>query len=474
MNEDRITEYKKSIMEAEDYPDELESINNRLQKKIRKGYRRRFISGLCTIVGVALLFTAVVNTSTVIAESIYRIPVIGDLAEYVKFDRGLQNAVKNEYIQEVNLEQESNGYLLKMPYVIADSKRLVLFFQLPENIVSQSDANEYQIVIGDISLEKFDVRSISYPQLKGKFPTGVSGLQVISIRTDEAAIPQDIVLPISLVKLYKEISTGTANGKHANEGSFVDVAEAGETILGSYEFSLHLNTFQEPITTVLNSEIQVLNETVFIQSITEYPTGIEIKVTAPNKGNAIISGLQFRGIDKKGNTWGGPEGTSPAVNYNYIDNSLDFKYYLENDYFSKASLTGLEIIGAGMFMKADQKITVDLLNRTMSPVISDLIIKDVRKAGDKAAVTFESTVADSMDKVIRTFDTRYEDLHSNVYDMTNYQNGAGYQKAWQIDDKIYYEVSVIWPEDNQVVLMRREAPVIKLENPVSISLNKQY
>lgn len=216
----------------------------------------------------------------------------------------------------------------------------------------------------------------------------------------------------------------------------------------------------------------MLNETIFIQSITEYPTGIEIKVTAPNKGDAIISGLQFRGIDKKGNTWGEPERTSPAVNYNYIDNSLDFKYYLENDYFNEASLTGLEIIGVGMFMKSDQKITVDLQNQTMSPVISDLIIKDVRKSGDKAVVTFESTVAGSMDKVFSIFDTRYEDLYSNVYDMSNYQYGAGYQKAWQINDKIFYEASVIWPEDNQVVLMRREAPVIKLDNPVSISLNK--
>lgn len=472
MKEDRITEYKKIIMETEDYPEELESIVNRLQKKIRKGYRRCFLAGLCTFAGVTALFTAVVNTSTVIAETIYRIPVIGELAEYVKFDQGLQNAIKNEYVQTVNLEQESNGYTLKMPYVIADNKRLVLFFQMPENIVSQANVDEYQILIGDIAMEKFDVRSISYPQLKGKFATDSSGLQVISIRTDETDIPQDIVIPISLVKLYKEINTGTADGNHANEDSLVNVAESGETTLGSYEFSLHLNTFKEPITTVLNSEIQVLNETVFIQSITEYPTGIEIKVTAPNKGDAIISGLQFRGIGKKGNTWGGPEGTSPAVNYNYIDNSLDFKYYLENDYFNEASLTGLEIIGVGMFMKSDQKITVDLQNQTMSPVISDLIIKDVRKSGDKAAVTFESTVAGSMDKVFRTFDTRYEDLHNNVYDMSNYQYGAGYQKAWQIDDKIFYEISVIWPEDNQVVLMRREAPVIKLDNPVSISLNK--
>ncbi len=149
-----------------------------------------------------------------------------------------------------------------------------------------------------------------------------------------------------------------------------------------------------------------------------------------------------------------------------------FKYYLENDYFNKASLTDLEITGIGMFMKADQKITVDLLNQTMTPSISDLIIKDIRKAGEKATITFESTVAGSMNEVLRTFDTRYEDLHSNVYDMTSYQNVASFQKAWQIDDKIFYEVSVIWPEDNQVVFIRREAPVIKLDSPVRISLNK--
>ena len=472
MNEDRFTEYKKSILEAEDYPDELEFINNRLQNKIRRGYRRRLLAGLCTFAGAAALFTAVVNTPTVIAENIQQIPVIGDLAEYVKFDRGLQNAVKNEYVQEVNLEQESNGYTLKMPYVIADSKRLVLFFQLPENIVSQADADEYQVVLGDSAMESLDVRSISYPQPKGKFTTDRSGLQVISIRTDETAIPQDIVLPISLVKLYTETSTGSADSKSSTDDYLARAAESGPTKLGTYEFSLHLNTFKEPITTVLNSEVQVLNETVFIHSITEYPTGVEINVTASNNGDAIISGLQFRGIDKKGNTWGGPEGTNPAVNYNYNNNTLDFKYYLENDYFNEASLTGLEITGVGMFMKADQKITVDLLNQTMTPAISDLIIKDIRKAGEKAVITFESTVAGSMDRVLRTFDTRYEDLHSNVYDMTNYQNAASYQKAWQIDDKIFYEVSVIWPEDNQVVFMRREAPVIKLDNPISISLNK--
>jgi uncharacterized membrane protein len=457
MSQDRNKEYEDTMRNACDYPEELEHMNNRLHNRIRKRLTRRFLTGLSVFAGVVALFTMAVNTSTVIAQTIDRIPVICDLAEYVKFDRGLQSFVNNQYAQEVNLEQEVNGLTLKIPYVIADSKRLVLFFQLPESISAQNNFNEYQVIVDDSDLLELDIRSVNYRRYNGETGTSPNELQIISIRSDNAVIPQDITIPVSLVKLYSTTNK-VPIGRKIEE-------KYDPTILGAYEFNLHLNDYQEPIINVLNQEVQVLGQTVVIRSITEYPTGVEILATAPNKNDAIISDLQFKGIDENGNAWSIPEGTTPALTY--YDEAVDVKYYLENDYFSEATLARVEITGAGMFMKADKAVTVDLLNKITTPAIADLNIKYIKRNGDTADITFESTIAGlSMHDILGTFDIRYEDLQGNVYNMEDYET------ATQIGGKTQYLITVIWPKDNQVVLERIKAPVTELDKPVSISLSK--
>ncbi|MDF2511921.1 MAG: hypothetical protein K0S04_1787 [Herbinix sp.] len=454
MNQVRYTEYQDTMRKSCDYPTELDYLNGRLHKKIRQRNARRFLTGMGAFVGAIVLFIAAINTSTVIAQTIERIPVIGDLAKYVRFDKGLENAVKNQFAQEVNLEQEVNGLTLKIPYVIADSKQLVLFFQLPESISDHSDG--YQVVLSEGALEKLDCRSVSYRELKDETGASLNGLHAMMIRSDEAAIPQDISITVSLVKLYS--TTNIAPVDRKNEG------EHDSTVLASYDFDLQLKDYQEPVTTVLNQEVKVLDQTVVIHSITEYPTGVEIKATAPNNDAAVICDLQFEGIDENGNTWSIPEGTLPAITYG---EAVDIIYYLENDFFNEASLVGLEITGAGMFMKENQMVTIDLLNQTMSPAISDLYIKGIKRNGDTADIIFESDVAGwSMYDIASTFSTRYEDLQGNVNHMT------GYQRASQLDGKTQYYITVIWPKDNQVVLERMKAPITVLENSVSVLLNK--
>lgn len=450
--EDRIIEYKNVIMEAGDYPEELEHTTRRLKKRIRKGHLKRALTGLGVLAGAIILLTSAVNTSTVIAETIEQIPVIGDLAQFLRFDKGLQNAAMNQYVQELNLEQESNGYTLGLPYVIADSKRLVLFFKMPESLIDQELG--YQVIIDDSYCDNLSIRSINYPGHNGEFGFH-KGLQAISIRYDGADVPQDLQIPVSLVKLYRS--------DYPIEESLIYEEEGEPAVLGSYEFTLHLKDFPEPVTTILNEEMLVSDQTVLLQSISEYPTGVEIRAKASNNGDTIISGLKFQGIDKYGNRWEAPEGMYPAVTYG--DPEIEFIYYLENDYYNESFLTGLEITGVGMFRKEDQKITIDLLNKTISPVIPDLIIRNIIKKEDKAIITFEATVEDaSMSETMGTFHSRYEDLQGNIYYM-----GNEYGRQF---DKVQTMISVIWPEDNQVVLSRMKAPVVKLDNPVWISLHK--
>jgi Domain of unknown function (DUF4179) len=444
MNQDRHTQYQDIVTNASDYPLELDYLASRLHRRIKKRHAMRFVSSLSAFVGAIVLFTMAVNNSTVFAQVVDRIPIIGDLAEYIKFDQGLQNAVKNKYIQEVNLDQESNGYTLKLPYVIADSKRLVLFFQLPENLLNSDISDEYQISLDDSAWDKLAIESVNFQEIKSESKMDRTRLLAISIRSSQS-IPKDITIPVSLVKLFK---TYTISNSINIEGE--------PTNLASYAFKLHLNDYQEPQTTVLNQEVQILEQPLILQSITEYPTGVEIKATAPNKGTEIISDIELNGIDENGNIWSMPENETPAMSYN--NDSVDFVYYLENDYFSDVPLASLEITKVGMFSKEEQIVTVDLVNQTMTPTTSDLFIKSVKKSGETANIIFEATL-----------DNRYIDETSDSFDFYS-ADLQGIQQTSHSGAKTQYFITVTWNENNQVVLTRYKAPLKKLEDPVKILL----
>src|SRR5690606_28987319 len=92
------------IEESAAYPEDLDSMENRLQKRIGKDRSRaRALSGSLSSVAVLMLFTFFVNTSTVFADSMANIPILSQLAEFVRFDRSLSEAIENEYVQEVDL-----------------------------------------------------------------------------------------------------------------------------------------------------------------------------------------------------------------------------------------------------------------------------------------------------------------------------------------------------------------------------------
>ncbi len=461
MDQDRYIEYDGLVRDTFDYPQELNGVNKRLSQRLRRRFTQRVIANTSAFVGCMVLFAALVNTSAVFAQTVNSIPIIGDLADIMKFDRGLHNAINNRYAQEVNLKQSANGYTLELPYVIADSKRLVLLFQMPEKLLNQGGKDAYQVLADDSIFRTLDAASVNYWNLAEHENAALRGLQAISIRTDESEIPKEITIPISLVRLNGKTKDANKDNSSAVPNENI---EGKPAVLASYQFKLRLNDFAQPVTTRLDRRVQVLGQTVMLESVTEYATGVEIRATAPNDGTAIISGLEFRGIDEKGGIWKMPETSAQAVTFH--DASADIIYYLENNYFGDASLSELELTGVGMFMKAEEKVTVNLTEKTMLPALPDLYIKNIEKRGSNAHITFESSVRGlSMDDIV-VFDTRYEDQKSNAHVMTDYQRSS------QDGGKTQYSITVAWPQDNKVILKRYRDPVKSLQNPVKISLNK--
>jgi hypothetical protein len=459
MEKDRLEEFKASLEEAQNYPNELNDIEFRLRKRIHHKTKKRNITGLISTAAAFLLFVLVVNTPSAMADALFHIPIIGALAEFVSFDKGLQFAVMNEYAKEVELIEQNNGYTLGVPYVIADSKRLVVFFQIPENAVLQE--NDYiQINISKIvdtatgiEYEEYTSASSFYPESEQEENDRLS---YISIRFLDKTIPKDLQIHVTMSReSFSNSNEGSANqlGNIFEPTSNTQIEQLGEFI-----FDLPVDDYPEPKVTLLNRDIEVEGQTIRINSITQYPTGTEISVYLPYDNDSIINGLNFKAIDTNGDEWANPGGVISSG----PDSKNRMLYYLEGDYFSKAALDTIQINGIRLIKKSEAKITIDLQKKTMTPQPDEIQIESIEKSGNKAYITFTSKASDCFG----VFQHEYRDSEGNIY----WFSSEGLSKQ---DDKVEIYLEVVWPKDNKVILTRSMSPMIELKNPVELKLTHE-
>jgi hypothetical protein len=459
MGKDRLEEYKASLEEMQNYPNELNDIEFRLRKRIHHKIRKRNITGLVSTATAFLLFVLAVNTPTAMADALYNIPIIGALAEFVSFDKGLQNAVMNEYTKEVDLIEQNNGYTLGVPYVIADSKRLVVFFQTPENAILQE--NDYiQINISKIvdtvtgkEYEEYTSASSYYPESEQE---EYDRLSYISIRFIDNTIPKDLQIHVTM---SRESFSYNSEGSASQLGNiFEPTPNTQIDQLGEFIFDLHLDDFPEPKVTLLNRDIEVEGQTIRINSITQYPTGTEISVFLPYDNDSIINGLNFKAIDTNGDEWANPGGVISSG----PDSKNKILYYLEGDYFSNAVLDTIQINGIRLIKKSEAEITIDLQKNTMTPQPPELQIESIEKSGNKAYITFTLKASDCFG----VFQHEYRDSEGNIYWFSS-------ESLSQQDEKVEIYLAVVTPKDNKVILTRSMSPMIELKNPVELKLTDE-
>ncbi len=134
----RMEEYQ-DLMQQIDMPiPELENTLNRAKrKKVRRDRIRRPIVGLTS---AFVAFVMLVNFCTPVAYACSQIPFIKELAEAVTFSRSLSDAVDNEYIQPIYLEQTDGDVTAVVEYLIVDRKQVNVFYRLKSEVYSELEA----------------------------------------------------------------------------------------------------------------------------------------------------------------------------------------------------------------------------------------------------------------------------------------------------------------------------------------------
>lgn len=154
----------------------------------------------CHLFGVSLLFVALtvltlfvilVNISVPFARACGGTPAVGGFGKAVMFSPSMRAAVKNGAVQDIDSIQTENGVTLHLWYLIADGKRLSIYYSvkgLPQT--GWVIRPEVRINENDSLLPVNDISSANGTQ--------GDGLRVITLDFGKAKIPNNLFLSLTV------------------------------------------------------------------------------------------------------------------------------------------------------------------------------------------------------------------------------------------------------------------------------------
>lgn len=449
-----------NLIESFEYPEGLSHVEKRLEARILKEKRKKraFVSSICSV-AAAVLFIVLVNTSTAFAGIVADIPLIGSIAEYVKFDKSLKSAIENDYIQQTGLISYDGSEKLLLPYVIADEKNMVLFFKLPDDfeltegqwagisLKSMEDASSGEKVDGF----GYSSSNISMEENES------NGLIMQHYSFSEGLLPRSIKINVALIReTYNYF--GDENERNVDEfPTLEDEAHPLTEEIGNFSFNIEFNEFAKPITFEFNQEYIIMGQKITLKEMKMYPTGTEVSFEFSKENSAWIKWLDLA-VEKSGNEmYSGRNG----IGSTYDETNNHMIVYIQSDYFAEPKEQTLVIKGIRLLEKNEEFITVDLEHGTFSPEIEGMRLSKVSKRDNKADLTFYTNISDN--DLFSLFASRYTDTEGNQYEFRS-EGSTGN------DSLMESFLTVEYPESGIVVLQRSLTPKIILPEPIKIPL----
>lgn len=418
------------------YPDDLNCVEKRLKARIRRRQRRELGSAV-SMAAAVFLFVILVNVSPAFAGAVYDIPVIGRLAELVKFDKSLSDAIDNNYIQPVGLHARDGQTSLYLPYVIADEKNLVLFYQLPDSLskAKRQGADSFELNLerladGDSGreLDGFSYESVlaGYEDL-----SETQGLLLQRLRFESVPMPRHLLLTVSLTQAASGVT--------------------GQTV-SHFQFELFLNPYAPAKEYEIGQTFTALGQRFTVERLFLYPTVTQVDIRFDPGNDSLIKGFDLSILEN------GLEALSKTngLTASYGDDVIHL--YLESNYFNPGQKRQLSIQGIQLLPKAEEYLTIDLNKKTMSPDIGRLRLKSVELGQSSAYLVFENEDIGYLPLAMT-----YEDTGGSTYSI-------GSISSTQADGKGEISFTVTVPPDGIIRLQRTLTAPTALEKPILIDI----
>ena len=327
----RNEEYWSLMQELEEStPDLRVSVQKARNRRNRVAFLYRPLTGLAACFA---LFVMLVNFSAPLAQAIYEVPILGELARTVTFSRSLSDAAQNEYIQHTDLCHESNGVTAKIEYVIVDQKQVNIFYRL--------DSEEYTAMY-------------TTPDV---FTSDGTEKEPCTWTTPINDVPNDELRLITLDYIEEDVPNSLQLVIYAYEDQ--NGAEKENQPIAKFTFLLEFDATQIAQAKVypLHQTVTMDGQIITITEIEVYPTHLRVNIEDEATNTAWLKTLDFY-IETENGRFDIPNGGIVATGSTESKSMTSFR--ADSIYFYEAEQIRLVITGARWLAKDMEKIRIDL------------------------------------------------------------------------------------------------------------------
>ena len=428
----RMEEYQALRQELETAPDAMETVAERALAREKTCRKKKRVWGIPvgSLAACFALFLLLVNCFPTFAAACEGLPVLGELAEALRFDKSLRLAVENEYVQPLGLSQTENGITARVEYLIVDQKNVNVFFRFYASDGRSLRAGYRADTPGCVSvMENLDVLEDGTLRRIG------------IMATDE--------LPDTL-----ELTLFAYDGAY---GSYKDGDLAAEFHF-SIEYDPNFTAQGEviPVGTAFTLEGQTLT----VDRAEIYPTHMRLILREAAENTANLRSLDFCLTDDQGGTYEAGAGSVVSMGTGENENC----YLLESPWFQDGKHFTLHIRGAQFLTKGKEWVRVDLQAKTIEGLPDGAALDEIRLYDDTWQVSVRT---DSMPKGTARraslFGSEYHNEDGTIQGYTGrgYSGGDG---GWE------YVTLEDYPE-NVVYLKLSHDRTVLLPQPLSIPIN---
>lgn len=376
----RNEEYRALLQELETTPPALDTAVERALKRHRAARKRRLWGiPVGSLAACFLLFVGLVNAFPTFAAACEDVPVLGALAEAVRFSPSLSAAVEHDYVQPVGQSQTKNGITATVESIIVDQKQLNIFFTLEgegyETLSAEmprfSPAQQCSILGSDFQQKPGTLLNFTLDYVDQDVPEGFT--MTFSVTGQRAGEQQE---------------TPAAPDRAIEDEMLAPSTEPEAEILAEFTFDL---TFDPQFTA--QGEVLAVNETFTLDgqtfTLTEaevYPTHLRINVEGAEDNTAWLKGLDFYLENEKGERFDAVSGGVTASGD--TDSPAMVSYRLESPWFSGSDHLTLHITGAKWLAKEHQRVYVDLEQGTAPWLPDGVSLSSAQRREDGWVLTF--------------------------------------------------------------------------------------
>ncbi|QNO14059.1 DUF4179 domain-containing protein [Alkalicella caledoniensis] len=340
------------------------------QKKVenKKKWRKRMPS-IAACILFLLLITAI-RISPAFANYLSHIPGLEYIVKIVRFDKGLQLAIENKYIQPIGASLTRGNTTLTVDSIIVDESRIVLFYSVQQNGKTE-----------ETFLHSPIIRNQDGEEISGRH--GNPGM----------------------------IDFGITPDFHLSSTVTLETAIYGPPSSWKIDIPVDLDKVHLKDMYVVNDSITFNNDRINIKQFVMYPTMAELDIEFHEGNKYEIFGFKNLRITDGKKEWG--HISNGTFSYILSDNSI--RYNMQSGFFTYPQKLFLEADGIYALKKEEAEVVVDLQNKKILRAPDDRLELEVVEEDNHFWLKFRVPVYDDGRQYF-PFRSRFEDSKGRVFE----------------------------------------------------------